>query len=153
MSVNERQIRSRRAAAGGLRLLNPNHDSPDNKRLHVYFNHSGLVFLLPTQKRPVQQLLKAVWSHFGTVTDAYYHDEFSFGFVSYANHDQAELALSGMKNSASLKQAIAVATSQFADPIAMKKIADRLFTIGPGGSMVQASRAASKRKPHGGPIY
>ena len=126
-------------------------NSPENKRLHVYFNHGGISFrfLLPSQKRPVEQLLKTVWSQFGgTVTHQYYHNEFSFGFVSYANHDQAEWALNGMKYTSALKPAVAVAVSKSSNPILPKYIAGELFIFGRGGgsSLISPSWATPPNK-------
>ena len=100
--------------------------------------------------------MKTVWSQCGgTVTHQYYHNEFSFGFVSYANHDQAEWALNGIKDASALKQAVAVAASKSSDPILAKEIADKLFIFGRGGggSLISPSWATPRKKINGGAIY
>mmetsp|Transcript_13990 Transcript_13990/g.25250 ORF Transcript_13990/g.25250 Transcript_13990/m.25250 type:complete len:177 (+) Transcript_13990:291-821(+) len=138
---------------GNHSLAAPNHDSPDNKSLHIYFNHQGLVFFSPLQKRPVEKLLETVWSHFGTVTDTYYHNEFSFGFVTYANHDQAELALSGLKDSACLRRAIDAAVRHSSDPMTAQNLADQLFVPGHGGMILPSWAAPRKRGSRGATAF
>ena len=149
---SSRAARAARAARGGN--LNPSsfppglgrraHDTPDNLRLHIYFNHVGLIFWAPQQKESTARFLKAIWSRWGTVTDTYYHAEFSYGFVTYATHAQAERALAGMEDESALRAAIDSVVNKTSNPAEARKMADRIFVPGHGG-LVLPSWAAPRR--------
>jgi hypothetical protein len=47
-----------------------------------------------------------VWNQFGTVTDTFYHDEFSYGFVSFQTKAMASSALAGFLDNARVRNAI-----------------------------------------------
>jgi hypothetical protein len=137
--------------------LGPNRfNTQDNTRIHVYFHHRGcgLIFWHEPERSFMKEVLKSVWSYFdGQVTDTYYHQEFSFGFITFANHDQAELALAGMRDEAMLRLAIDAAVARNANPAKAQICVDRIFVMGPTGGLIRPSWAAP-RQPRftGGPI-
>jgi hypothetical protein len=83
--------------------LNPQWDNPTNVRLHIQFFHSGCFIFPPEQANAYKEVLNAIWKKFGMLTDTYYHNEFSYCFVSFSTHAQAEAALTGINNSTNLR--------------------------------------------------
>ena len=123
------------------------------KSIHVYFHHSGLVFLHELERDFMKEVLKGVWSYFGLLTDTYYHQDFSFGFIKFGNQDEAESALAGMRDAATLGMAIAAAVARNANPAKAQICVDRIFVMGPTGGLIRPSWAAPRRsRMTGGPI-
>ena len=90
------------------RALAQTQDNTTNSRIHVYFYHSGLYCFHQSEKHKLRTALHQLMSTFGSVTDEYYHAQFSYGFVEYANHGQAQAALDALKNDAELRRNISV---------------------------------------------
>jgi hypothetical protein len=124
----------------------PSNGDPTNKRIHVYFHHRGIFAFAPQQKDNIRTFLKAAWEQFGTVTDTFYHHEFSYGFISSSTHEEAATALSGLNDTQRLRQAIAAAVMSFPEGTARteaNRLADQLF-VEQGGKLVMPSWASRR---------
>ena len=123
-------------------------DNSENRRLHIYFNHGGLL-LLPTLtlfSRPVvEQFLNSIWCQFGRVTDTYYHVEISFGFVSFATHDEAARALQAFADTPTLRNAINKAVEDSSNKEYFQKMADAIFKE-KCGRLIMPSWASPRRR-------
>ena len=128
-----------------------NHDAPGNKRVHVYFNHEGLlpVFLMES-KESIDNILSSVWASFGHVIDTYYHAEYSFGFLTFATHEHAAAAINKLKDDTKVREAIekvVAAQSTPATKARVKQITDRLFVHRNGvGRLLMPSWAAPRQR-------
>jgi len=98
-----------------------------NKRIHIYFTHGGIFCMRNIGlKRDVETILANVWGHFGTVTDNYYHAEFSYGFVTFSTHEQAQAAIDGMTDSVRFRAILSTVRASLADTKS-KELLDRIF--------------------------
>ena len=98
-----------------------------NKRIHIYFTHGGIFCMRNIGlKRDVETILANVWGHFGTVTDNYYHAEFSYGFVTFSTHEQAQAAIDGMTDSVRFRAILSTVRASLTDTKS-KDLLDRLF--------------------------
>lgn len=59
-----------------------------------------------------ERILLSVWKSFGHVSDPFYCDDFSFAFISYSSHEEAESAILGINNDDRLKVAIYAAIQE-----------------------------------------
>lgn len=123
-------------------------NDPTNKRLHVYFNHRGIFCFVPQMKENIRKFLKAVWGQFGTVTDTFYHAEFSYGFISFSTHEEAAAALSCLSDTSRLRQAIDKAVMSFPEGTARteaSRLASQLF-VAQGGRLIMPSWASPRTR-------
>ena len=89
-----------------LGLAVPQRDNSTNTRLHIQFFHSGLVFTVAGDM--YKTILEKVWKHFGGVisSDIHYHKEFSYCFVPFRTHAEAEAALAGLNDAPRMQRII-----------------------------------------------
>ena len=92
---------------------NNNKRNAANKKLHIQLNHCGIMCLLPGEDAMIKQILDCVWKQFGTVTNVFYHTQYSYCFLSFATHDQAESAMIGLNDQHRLQAAIGILVSAF----------------------------------------
>ena len=83
--------------------------NPKNTQLHLYFNHSGILCGpgLAIKNEDLMYVLKKVWSKFGTVTNVFYHKEYTYAFVTYSSHAEAKAALHCMRDHSFFRMVIA----------------------------------------------
>lgn len=74
-----------------------------NRKVRINFHHGGIYCFLPNDRQKINSLLDKVMRYYGFVKDAWYHEEFLFGYVTFATHDQAQAALFGLKDESSLR--------------------------------------------------
>lgn len=143
-----------------LDATDPN-DNPSNKRMHVYFLHSGLMmFSLIHSKQCIEKVVARVWSQFGRVTNTYYHREMSYGFISFSSHEEAAAAIEAFRDYSRHKEIVAAAVATLPEASAeaatskrqltranAQQIADMVFTKRHGQSeaLLWASWASPRR--------
>ena len=120
-----------------------------NTRIHIYFNHSGMSPSLFGGQAIVNVLLRAVLQEFGAVSDAFFHKEYSYAFVSYDSNAAAGRAIDALKVPARVNTAIAVVIgrepSQDAKALATR-ILGFIFQEINGSRAVTPSWAAPRHK-------
>jgi hypothetical protein len=117
---------------------------PTNKRIHIYFRHCGIIpFPFPGQsKDDIETFLNKVWSQFGTVTDTFYHCEYSYAFVSFQTHEMAASALASLKDPEQVQRVIATVVNGQPKE---EKLAQLLFVQQSGGDVILPSWASRRR--------
>lgn len=88
----------------GVFSFAPHVDNSNNKRIHVLFNHGGIFSF--GHDAVFKQLLTAIWKQFGTLSDEMYDERLEFCTVSFASHNEAELAMAGLNDELRLKASI-----------------------------------------------
>jgi hypothetical protein len=114
-----------------------------SKQIHITFHHDGMIALVPVvgaRKQEIDDFLRAVWSQFGTVTNAYYQREYADGVVTYQNHKVAIFALAGLKDPIQVQAAVQEAVGANATRAEMAK---QLFEQGAEGKTITPSWADS----------
>ena len=115
--------------------------------------HNGLLMLPLFGYTPtvLDRVFGLVWRAFGTVSNQFYHSAYSFCFLSFASHDEADAAIRSLNDETKLKQAIAAAISSEPDAKGkdlVKKITEMMFVEQRSrpGSLVRASWAMGKTR-------
>ena len=107
-------------------------DNSNNKRLHIQFNHSGIVDFTRCNsggQSNYKTLLDVVWKQFGVVTDVFYHQGFSSCFLSFRTHNEAAAAMAALNDEVHLQAAIGFVLSKFQsdEHIREKAVVESLF--------------------------
>ncbi|KAJ1412199.1 hypothetical protein B484DRAFT_455420 [Ochromonadaceae sp. CCMP2298] len=81
---------------GNISVAQPHSiDNTQNKRIHVKFTRYNRMLGCATEQ--AQTILNRVWAKFGTASHIHY-PEWSFCFLSFGSHDEAEAAMHGMND-------------------------------------------------------
>ena len=85
-------------------LAVPQRDNSTNTRLHIQFFHGGMFFAHDMYKA----ILEKVWKNFSGVlsSDIHYHKEFSYCFLPFRTHAEAEAALAGLNDASRMQRII-----------------------------------------------
>ncbi len=75
-----------------------------NRKIRINFHHGGIYCFLPNDREKINSLLDKVMSHYGYIKDAWFDEEFMFGYITYATHEQAQKALAGLRNESKLHE-------------------------------------------------
>ncbi len=98
-----------------------------NQRIFVQFNHHGIHVVEYDEKEKIRLLLAKVWNHFGTVTDAYYYNEFTCGFITFSSHSEAAEAIMGLRDSIRMRNIMLSFSHDFSEMLQSKKMLSQLF--------------------------
>eukprot|EP00961_Rhodomonas_salina_P002653 36826-Rhodomonas_salina.2 len=96
-----------------------------NRRLHIYFHNGGVIPMMfralgGDKKLVEEKILGSVWRAVGTVTDAFYHAEYSYCFLSFRTHDEAKIALDKLNDDKTVREAIRALIDSQTDSCAKK---------------------------------
>jgi hypothetical protein len=119
-----------------------------NKRVHIKFNHNGILLIFhPQMWAMYDALLKGVLRQFGTISHECIHERFSFADVSYSSHEEAAYAILCLNNETLLMVAVQRVLDHVSDSQTGKShlaaIKNSLFVKNCGSSL-QASWALNK---------
>lgn len=134
------------------RLVEGSHNTAENQRVHIYFNHQGYHPFPPfgPGKQQVDRVLASIWSAFGLFTASFYHAEYSFCFLTFSTHAEAEAAIRELQDDAKVQSVIRELVNRQtsdASKAVVTQITDSIFVHRPGGfpHLVTPSMAAPRR--------
>lgn len=104
------------------------------KRIRIYFNHSGLI-CCGDEKEQTKNILDKVMSAFGTITHTFYHESFSFGFITFSSNEEAAAAIEGLQSTPRLREIIAEIKLSISGDRHAQSLLDSIFVTSRSGTL------------------
>jgi hypothetical protein len=123
-------------------------DNTSNKRLHISFNHSGLICLMPSYTLVYKTILDSMWKSLDLkVSDVFYHAQYSYCFLSFESHEAAQRGMTLLNDEAVIQAKISGFMTACSNPQTNLRVS-QLFVKGRNGHMLHASWAAPRTPRH-----